>query len=203
MDWFFHVLDPINRACSDYCVHFWEMIGTWLAAVGTIGAVVVSLWLARRSGVVLRVAAGARVLIGGFGGAPVEVVNITVINAGERECQIDGVGWRSVKRLNKFAFQTSGPTGPHFPYRLSAGARVSIPVPINLPDGTNLLEDLAATFLGDNPEADARGMMVQAWTAVGTMVETRIEAGLAEKLVAAKSAVEARNPGAQPDGVNR
>jgi hypothetical protein len=47
-DWWRHALDPVNAMCSEYCLHFWEVIGIWLAGVATFAAVFVSLYLARQ-----------------------------------------------------------------------------------------------------------------------------------------------------------
>jgi hypothetical protein len=47
-DWWRHALDPASTACSEYCLHFWEVTGVWLAGPATFGAVFVSLYLARQ-----------------------------------------------------------------------------------------------------------------------------------------------------------
>lgn len=48
IEWWRHALDPVNAICSEYCLHFWEVIGIWLAGVATFGAVFISLYLARQ-----------------------------------------------------------------------------------------------------------------------------------------------------------
>jgi hypothetical protein len=48
LDWWRHALDPVQASCSEYCLHFWEVIGIWFTGAATFGAVLVSLYLARQ-----------------------------------------------------------------------------------------------------------------------------------------------------------
>jgi hypothetical protein len=185
-DWFLHALDQVSSVCPEYCLRFWGVVGIWLSAIAMFSATVVALRLARRSRVILKVSAGTKTLMSGDGGPSRDVVVIAVTNEGERDCQIDGIGWKSAPWLNHSAQQSPGPTGPQLPYRMRAGERVSFPISMVLSDGTTLLEDLASDFLGDKPEKEASLLKVEVWTAVGDTAEAPIESDLADKLIAAK-----------------
>src|ERR1700737_4989178 len=94
-NWLLHSLDSVEAVCSDYCLHFWEVVGSWIAGLGTLAAVAVCLWLSRRQGPRLRVSADIFVIIQRNAEPPhPEVVSIDVRNIGERECIIEGIGWR-------------------------------------------------------------------------------------------------------------
>lgn len=77
-------------------------MGSWLAAIGTISAVVVALLLARRAdSIKLSVAAGLRVIVGGGINHPKECLVISVTNLGERPVIIQSTGWRIGRGRNK------------------------------------------------------------------------------------------------------
>ena len=118
-DWWMHIFDSPSRVCTEYCLHFLEMVGTWVAGLGTLAAVIVSLRLARRSGPLLRVSADLRVLIHSGAEPPYpEYVAIDVKNVGERECIVEGVGWlgpRWRKKPNAIQWVSEGPGFPPTP----------------------------------------------------------------------------------------
>lgn len=76
----------------------WELVNSfanWISAIGTLAAVVLSLWLATRSWRPrARVRVGHRVVIdsGDIGPWP-EVIVFSVVNTGEKPLRITGIGW--------------------------------------------------------------------------------------------------------------
>ena len=77
---------------SDQTMRFLSMIGTWIAGLGTVAAVVTALCFARRSEKVrLKAVAGVFLMI--ESGKSEEGVLITVTNLGERPVTIANVSW--------------------------------------------------------------------------------------------------------------
>ena len=73
-------------------VQFWSMVAAWLGAVGTISAVIVSLWLASRAG---RVRLKVKVQIYSLEGDPEpQAIIWSVTNTGDRRVTIEHVGFR-------------------------------------------------------------------------------------------------------------
>lgn len=78
----------------DQTIQIWVAVGTWLAGLATVAAVIVSLWLSRRSeGVRLDVHAGLRVVVIGDGSPFQENASILVTNLGDRAVTVNSVGW--------------------------------------------------------------------------------------------------------------
>src|SRR5688572_29955936 len=76
----------------------WQFINTfadWFAAAGTIAAVIVAIYLARRDKTVrLSINAGVRLIVTpGVKGPHPEYLSITAVNIGHREAQITNIGW--------------------------------------------------------------------------------------------------------------
>jgi hypothetical protein len=103
----------------------WELINSfsnWLSAVGTIAAVVVSLWFASRSmRPRAKVRVGHRLVIetGARGKYP-EILVFSIVNTGDRPIRITGIGWKlGVFRWRRQALQMHD-------------ARQSSPLPVEL-----------------------------------------------------------------------
>lgn len=84
----------------DQAIRIADVVGTWLAAIGTVGAVVVALWLARRGHrVLLNAHVGIRLIIGG--GVSQECLAFRVTNLGDRPVTIVQIGWRAGARKKR------------------------------------------------------------------------------------------------------
>jgi hypothetical protein len=100
----------------------WKFINTfapWLSAVGTISAVITSLYLARKSRRIhLKVDAGLRTLV--QQGSPAkEYVAITVVNRGDRAATIQSIGWK----IGFFRKRTVHSTGGRSSFVVEAGSK--------------------------------------------------------------------------------
>lgn len=84
--------DPQTQAMSGWTIESLTMLATWCAAFGTTGAVIVALWLARRTEKV-RLNASVSVSVMFESGRSEEGVLITVINLGDRPVTIASVSW--------------------------------------------------------------------------------------------------------------
>ena len=84
-DWFFHLLNPVNTVCDEWCLYFSKIVGIWFTGIATFAAVLVSLALARREGARMTVSAGDRDVLGSGSRPPFpEVLSITVRDIGSR-----------------------------------------------------------------------------------------------------------------------
>jgi hypothetical protein len=87
-----------------------EVIGTWLSGIGSLLAVVVALYLARsQSSVKLKVSVGHRLIVTPGIKRESEVIDISVINVGERPVVITNVLWMTGILKRKYAVQITGP----------------------------------------------------------------------------------------------
>jgi hypothetical protein len=88
----------------------WTFINSfadWLSALGTVSAVILALYLARRDkNVRLEVSAGHRIVVTpGTEGPYPEYLMIRIVNIGHREAQITNIGWKVglFRRLSRYA----------------------------------------------------------------------------------------------------
>ena len=112
----------------------WTFVNTfapWLSAVGTIAAVVVSLYLAQRSGKIkIRVSCGIY-RVAGYGqslAAAPEYLQIRAVNHGFREATIQGIMWQYGKWRTKQKLVMAPPVNPlsaRLPARLAPGESAS------------------------------------------------------------------------------
>ncbi len=115
----------------------WRFINTfapWLSAIGTIAAVIVSLYLARRAGRAdVRVSAAIMNLISP-GQKPAdapEFFDIRAVNHGFREVVIQGIMWRlrGLKPKFYFVIPPADPYSTRLPVRLQYGERAQFMFP--------------------------------------------------------------------------
>lgn len=102
MHWLAHSLDVFHATCDEWCLHWWEAIGTWFTGVATFAAVAVSLWLARRQNrPQLRLWADKQKLISGLPHGTASIrpadfpskVVVEFANAGAIPVRVSGVWW--------------------------------------------------------------------------------------------------------------
>ncbi len=79
---------------SGVCI-FGEVAGAWFSGLATLAAVILSLVLARRDRIQLRISAGHRITVGPGAIEPYpNFLFIQVRNVGNRMAKIDGIAWR-------------------------------------------------------------------------------------------------------------
>jgi hypothetical protein len=180
------MIESLASMCSEYCLHFWEVVGIWVSGFATVAAVIVALVIARRSGPVLRVSADIIVLITADEGQPhPEYVGITVVNSGDRECIVQGIGWRGPRWHRKHAMQNASIVGgaPRPPYKLGSGESVTFLVELEQEDGP--WAPKMRELMGQWPRFDARFVRVVTWTPAGLEATARIGPTLRELLARA------------------
>ena len=108
----------------DQKIQVWMVVGTWLAGIATVAAVIVALHLARRAEKVrLKVHVGHRVVVIGDGSPFQEHVSISVTNLADRAVTINSVGWAIGKgSQRRYCLQpVSGPFTTQYPVELTHG----------------------------------------------------------------------------------
>ncbi len=138
-------------------------LASWLAALGTITASVVALWLARSS---QRVKVNALVDMGMIVPDPSRRTYLTFIvtNTGERPVVINSIGWRvGTRRERRFCLTTNyGGTGDQLPKTLAHGEKAMFVAM----DDSNIAE-FAVDFVKDLSERSLRTLRGQFHTSVG------------------------------------
>jgi hypothetical protein len=171
----------------DQQIQLWNTVGNWLAAIATFGAVVVSLYLARRSEKVrLKAFAGLRMVVRGDGSPAEEHLNIGVTNIGDRPVTVTTVGWavgRGKKR--RYCIQTvSGSWTAQYPVELAHGKAANFMV--SFTHTPTWLSEFANDFLGPIPDKDLKTLVAHIHTSLGQTVEVRPEGDLLERLKRAR-----------------
>jgi len=166
----------------------WEFINSfspWLAALGTIAAVIVSLYLARRDKRIrLEVSTGVRLMVTpGMKGKHPEYLTIRIVNIGHREAQVINIGWKVGLFKKQYAVQTTirDRLSSDMPVCLKDGEIATYYIPLD--EKSEWISDFARDFLARNPKFRSRFIKVAAYTSVGTNFEARIEKGLRERLI--------------------
>jgi hypothetical protein len=167
-------------------VEAWEAIGTWIASIGTVVAIAVTVWIARRDNAVrLRVFAS----VGQIAGSPTiplerKHVWITVTNIGRRTVTVNTVGWRSGLFHysspwfgRQYAVQAVGPPiGPQLPLKMVDGDSASWLIPLD-----NWLEGVER-IVAKPRWLGLRTMYIQAFSSTGDVVSSHIASSLRKKI---------------------
>ncbi len=167
----------------DQQIQMWNAIGTWFAGIATFMAVVLSLYLAKRSDRVrVQATAGIRLTFAGDGSPAEEHVGITVVNLGDRPVMINSIGWRVGKGKGaRYAMQpVYGPLSHQCPKQLSHGEQASFLVSFKVMPGWP--KDFSTGFIQDVSEKNLKSLRAIVSTSVGQTIEVRPEKNLLEKL---------------------
>ena len=188
----------------------WRFINTfapWLSAIGTISAVVVSLYLAQSEKPVrLEVRAGHRIIIDpGRKDEPPEFLYIGAINTGHRVVTITNVGWKLglFKKRHGMQIVQKDLYSSGVPVQIDDGEEAKWLIPLGRRD--NWIERFSREFLQPRPRWNLFWLRLQIHTSVGKTFGARIESGLRKKLLEecrrqVRSTNASDQPGAQGDG---
>lgn len=166
----------------------WKFINTfapWLSAIGTLTAVIVSLYLSRsEKPIKLKVRAGHRIMIEqGQKGTRPEYLYISAINTGHRIATITNVGWKMGLWKKQYAIQVVQKDlySSNLPVKIDDGEEARWFISLDTKD--NWLERFARDFLSPHPRWNLYWLRVQIHTSVGKTFESPIEKSLKEKLL--------------------
>jgi hypothetical protein len=167
-------------------LQLWSVIGTWVAGIGTVGAVITSLWLALHQNTIkLKVSAGHRLLISPRSRENPDYCSIRVVNVGLRPAKVTHVGWEVGRwRKKKYLLQTFGYPGfDDVPKTLHEGEEANFMIPF-VPSGGG--QDWIASFpeclVGEDSPKLIKTLKVTVHTSVGQGFKQKAEQNLIDKL---------------------
>lgn len=171
----------------DQQIQIWNTVGTWLAAIATFVAVLVSLFLAQKSDRVnLRANAGIRLVFAGDGTPPEEHVGISVVNLGDRPVNVTSIGWCVGRGRNKrYCVQpVAGHYTHQYPKQLAHGEQATFMVSFKAaPDWPR---KFVTDFVKDVSDKNLRTLRALVSTSVGRRdFEVKPEKNLLDKLQSA------------------
>jgi hypothetical protein len=167
----------------DQKIQIWVAVGTWVAGLATVAAVIVALRLARQvEKVKLKVHVGLRELVMGDGSPFQEHLSISVTNLGERAVTIPSAGWAvGMGKRRKFAIQPAAAVySTQYPVELTYGKEAHFMVSFLI--SPNWLHDFATGFVSDLSDRNLKTLVAQIHTSVGQTVEAKPENNLLEAL---------------------
>lgn len=103
---------------------FWSMIGTWLASIGTIAAVITSLYLARQNDKVNLLITSNLIFLIGYGrnyNDDDHYLNIEITNNGNRPVIIQNVSWQISKGKHLIVPLNPNPIATPLPKMINYG----------------------------------------------------------------------------------
>jgi hypothetical protein len=167
----------------DQRIQIWVAVGTWVAGLATVAAVIVALRLAKQvEKVKLKVHVGLRELFMGDGSPAEDHFCINVTNLGERAVIINSAGWAVGKgKHRKLAIQTVAAVySTQYPVELPYGKEANFMVSFLIVP--NWLKDFATGFVRDLSDKNLKTLVAQIHTSVGQTTEVKPEKGLLEAL---------------------
>ena len=161
---------------------FINTFAPWLSAIGTLAAVVVSLYLASQGKrVKLNITVGHRLMVTPGQGRPYpEYILISIINIGHKEVQITNIGWKVgfFKKQRQHAIQVieqDGLSSP-LPVWLKYGEQANYYIPLS--DKREWLEGFIKDFYKCHLKSRVKHTKIWVSTSLGKTLESTIEKGL-------------------------
>lgn len=153
-----------------------NVIGTWIAAIGTVGAVITSLWLASSNNKVkLRISANSSFLVIPGASGHKEVCLINIANIGTRPIKINNIGWYIGKGKKKIQLiqNTNGSTTGTIPKTLMEHEDISIDIAF-INNNVNWIEDMAKLA----SKHDINTLQIVATTNIGITFREKADSSL-------------------------
>jgi hypothetical protein len=178
------LLSPMEKMDKDA----WRFINTfapWLSAVGTISAVIVSLYLATKNRrIYLKVSASLQTIVQ-TGMPSRDYATISVINFGGREATITAIGWRVGVFRKTLLFQMPGAPvySTTLPARLRDGETANFFMPIAAEPGSADWLPMIREHLGKHPRWSVFTLKAEVFTSVGKVFRVRIDSNLRRLLI--------------------
>jgi len=158
----------------------WEFINTfsgWLSALGTLLAVVISLYLARRDRMIrLHVSVGLRQLVVPGQGSFTDLVTINIVNRGYRAVTVTGIEWHIgfFRRVNFVQVPPSNSISAKLPIKLSDGDEAALR--FSLPEFSRGVESIVKALVNRRMRSVAiRSIRAGVSTSSGNAFLTRLE----------------------------
>lgn len=171
-------------------INLFNALGAWAAAIGTMSAVIVALYLARLDRIIrVRLSVGHR----SAGSGPdvtkfQDYCSIKAVNMGTRKVTITGVGWKVGFLKKRFYEQIlSIPPYPStMPITLADGEEATWLIPFRSKDEhPNWIDTFPREILGKHPHWASKSMRIFIYTTAGKPIVASVEKPLLERLVSA------------------
>ena len=164
-------------------VQLWMVVGTWVAGLATLAAVITALYFARRAEKVrLKIFVGIRQIIYGDGSPFEDHVCFDVTNVGQLPVTITTVGWVVGKRKKRrYCVQPLlASRSQQCPVELTHGEQAHLMV--SLTKTPNWASDFSAGFINDPSGQSLKTLKAQIFTSVGQTFEIKPESDLIDRL---------------------
>jgi hypothetical protein len=152
----------------DQKIQIWVALGTWFSGIGTIAAVFVALYLAKRvEKIRLQVRVELMQVVMGDRTPFQEHLGIDVTNTGERPVTINTIGWAVGKgKKRKYAVQPlHSPHSAQCPIELAYGKNAKFLVSFDVVP--NWAGDFGTGFIQDLSDKSLKTLVVQVHTSLG------------------------------------
>lgn len=176
-------------------LQLWSVIGTWVAGIGTVGAVITSLWLARHQNTIkLKVSAGYRLLITPGTQETRDYCSIRVVNVSLRPAKVTHVAWQITHvhvgwqvgkwRKKQYILQTFGSPGfDDVPKTLHEGEEANFMIPfVSSGGGEDWIASFPKDLVGEDSPKLIKTLKVTVHTSVGQSFKRKVEGNLIKKL---------------------
>ena len=159
-------------------LQLWGVIGTWVASIGTVSAVVASLWLAyRQNKIDLKISAGLRVAVTPGNSETEDYCLISVVNVGSRTVKLSGIGWEAGWFRKKISLYQKAdlPEGDTIPKQLYEGEDATFLIPFKQPIGDGFWIDSIANKLSESNPKKLNSLKVVIATSAGQTFKVKVE----------------------------
>lgn len=166
-------------------LQLWNVIGTWIASIGTVSAVITSLWFAYYQGKVkLNVSAGHRLLITQGIEERLEYCVIRVVNTSSKPAKVISIGWEAGRFKDKVhMLQVVGtPGSDSVPKMLQEGEEATFLLPFNLEKNEDDWIVKFTKYLNEGGKNRIPSLKVIINTSVGQTFKQKVEKNLLEEL---------------------
>jgi hypothetical protein len=183
-------LSILDQLTTTDKINLFNAFGAWGAAIGTISAVIVALYLARLDRIIkVRLSAGHRLVGTGSDMSKYQDhCSIKAVNMGSRKVTITGVGWRvGVFKKRIYEQILSMPPYPStMPITLADGEEATWLIPFNsMDEHPNWIDTFPQEVLGKYPYWASKSLRIFVYKSVGKPIISHIEKPLCDRLVAA------------------
>lgn len=167
-------------------LQLWNVIGTWVASIGTVSAVITSLWFSRQQNRIrLKISAGARmVFTPGSEHQPMYCI-INVVNIGDRPAKITGISWQFGRFKNKkYMLQVFGlPEFADTPHTLQLGEEATFGVPFRYKGDEDDWIIRLPRDIAKHSESYLKTIKIVVNTSVGQVFKRKIEENLQNEII--------------------
>ena len=173
---------------DDIAIQLWGVIGTWVAGIGTVSAVILSLWFAYHQHTIkLDVKVGHRKMVSQGSDEHPEYCMIRVVNTGFRVANITSIGWEcGWLKSKQHLIQIFGTLGSaNVPKVINQGEEAVFLIPFHANENDNdWIISFPKALAGDKGRiSNIKRVKAVVVTSVGQIFKARVEKSLLEVLL--------------------